>query len=159
RFDWDPAGCRFTDEFDVVVFAHCSWYFASTALLRTQLEAAREWAATLCFSEWDAHPYTLAQVPHYLAILAQGQLEAWRQSHPGLASTANVRAPLSRRHALQLISGAGWAIQVDASLDSSMLHDGAWEMAMCQEAARIPALPPLLSSQFDVLQDLTDHVE
>src|SRR5262249_36570724 len=148
------AGFEVTEPYDTVVMAHCSWYFSSVDQLQAQLEAAAGWASRLCLSEWDMHPYTFAQVPHYLAVLAQGQFEPWQQRRTGVPSSANARTPLSRRRTLALIAAAGWTIRADEQVDSSPLQDGGWEIAMCRDAAATPDVPGLLGSQFDVLQGL-----
>jgi SAM-dependent methyltransferase len=159
RFGWDPEGFEVTEPFDALVMAHCSWYFASVDQLQTQLAVAGRWANRLCFSEWDMHPYAFAQVPHYLAVLAQGQFEAWQQGRTGLPSTANIRTPLSRQRSLALITAAGWTVRIEEQVDSSALQDGGWEIAMCRDAAATSGLASLVGSQFDVLHELAEQIE
>ena len=59
RLDFDPlakANAFPGDTFDLVVFAHCSWYFQSWSLLEKTFRAVKPWAKRLCLSEWDMAP-------------------------------------------------------------------------------------------------------
>jgi SAM-dependent methyltransferase len=146
RFGWD--GSKVDDRpYDYVVLAHCSWYFDSADRLLDQLTAARAWAATLCFSEWDLTPHDMAQVPHHLAVLALAQLGD---------QTGNIRTPLSRQRATALIAEAGWNIAADETADSRDLQDGRWEVGACREAADRPGLSTFVASQFDVLLAMSE---
>ena len=133
---------------DYVVLAHCSWYFDSVQRLRHQLTAARAWAATLCFSEWDLSPHDMAQVPHHLAVLALAQLGD---------ETGNIRTPLSRQRATTLIADTGWKIVTDVPVDSRDLQDGHWEIEACRRAAGTPGLSSLVASQLDVLLAMSER--
>ena len=163
RFDWVAESFDVVGEpFDYVVLGHCSWYFDSIDRLRWQLAAATGWGSTLCFSEWDMRPRTIAQVPHYLAVLALGQFEPWEADRTGLPSTGNIRTPLSRPRATALIRDAGWTVVAEQTVDSSGLQDAGWEIGACEEAAEKLAgsgLPSLMSSQFDVLTAMADSGE
>ncbi len=85
------------NEFDVIVLAHCTWYFASLELLGAVLSRVRPLASRICMSEWDLQPEQSSQFGHFLAVLIQGQIEVHKAS-----SKANVRTPYSREQ-LQLI--------------------------------------------------------
>lgn len=161
RFGWDPAASdpALDGPFDYVVFAHCSWYVESAGALRGRLAAARRWAATLCFSEWDLYPHRYAQVPHHLAALALPGYGSWRAARTGIPDSGNLRTPLPRERATALISATGWAIVAEDRADSTGLPDAVWEIGACREAARTPGLPDLLASQFDVLLDMAERIE
>ncbi len=161
RFGWDPerADPAADGPYDYVVFGHCSWYFDSADLLRERLAAARRWAATLCFSEWDLYPHRYAQVPHHLAVLALARYGPWWATRTGAPYEGNIRTPLSRERATALIAAAGWAVVAEERADSTGLSDGEWEVAACRVAARTPALPDLLASQFDVLLGMAERTE
>ncbi|GHJ48237.1 SAM-dependent methyltransferase [Catellatospora sp. TT07R-123] len=144
RFEWDGATVD-DGPYDCVVLAHCSWYFDSAGQLREQLAAAKGWAATLCFSEWDLTPRTLAQVPHHLAVLAQAQL--------GI-DAGNIRTPLSRARAAALTE-AGWRIVADESVDSRGLQDGGWEVDVCR-AEESAGRSSFVASQLDVIRSMAE---
>lgn len=118
----DSANAFAPDSFDAVVFGHSSWYFASPEALGRTFETVRPWAKRLCLSEWDLDPDSLDQVAHWMAVLIQGQIES---------SQANVRTPLSKIEATELVKQAGWKVEQDFSLDSSGLDDGRWEIDAC----------------------------
>ena len=144
--------------FDYVVLAHCSWYFASLEQLERTLARVRRWARTLCFTEWDLAPHTREQLPHLLAVLIQGQIEA-----SGSRGQGNVRAPFSRESLLRQLRTSGWEGAADTRTeDTTGLQDADWEVGAClellQDADRMAALPlpvrELVLSQADVLRAL-----
>jgi len=153
----DPA-CAFpADAFDYVVLAHSSWYCASLDVLRETLLRVRPWAKRLCYSEWDIEPRSLDQVAHMLAVLIQGQVEAYKTD-----SEANVRTPFSRTRLKGLLGETGWGIVTEDDVDTSAMQDARWEIDGClrssmQEAEEL-GLPSryqaLLSSQVDVLKGM-----
>ena len=114
------------DRFDFVVFAHCSWYFGSVDQFRRTLARVRPWAKRLCYSEWDLEPRSIGQVAHMLAVLIQGQVEAFRAE-----SEANVRSPFSRTRLESLLRETGWTPTSDSTIDTGPLQDGGWEVDRC----------------------------
>jgi SAM-dependent methyltransferase len=147
------------DSFDYVVFAHCSWYFGSLDQLRQSLARVRPWAATLCFAEWDPEPRSLDQVAHMLAVMIQGEVEAYQTD-----SYANVRTPFSRSTLKKLLSETGWTLDSDETIDTGQLQDARWEIERCLETSLDDAteldLPPrlidLIGSQTDLLGQLAE---
>jgi hypothetical protein len=142
------------DAFDVIVLAHCTWYFSDPTVLRRILSHVRPWSRKLCLSEWDLQPQTIEQLGHLLAVLIQGQTEAYK-----LESHANVRSPYSREYLRTVLSETGWDVASDRLVDTSELADARWEIAMClqnseREAAELmPArLQFLQRSLIDVLR-------
>lgn len=156
----DPENAFAPDKFDMVVFAHSSWYFSSPEALQQTFETVRPWAKALCLSEWDLDPDSLDQVAHWLAILIHGQVEA-EQPEPD----ANVRTPLSKIEAMELVKGAGWKIERDFVLDSSGLDDGRWEIEACLRRADqafksrklSPRVRKALEQQVEALRQLQDE--
>ncbi|MFB7915363.1 class I SAM-dependent methyltransferase [Streptomyces sp. NPDC056061] len=149
------------NEFDHVVLAHCSWYFASPEQLRGTLARIRRWARSLCFAEWDLEPRSADQLPHLLAVLVQGQTEAG-----GSRGEGNVRTPFSREALLRALPTTGWDVGPIRVVDTSALQDADWEIDACGrllvDADRMAELPravrDLVLSQADVLRSLArDH--
>lgn len=120
------------DHFDYVVLAHCSWYFSSIERLAQTLVRVRPWARQLCVSEWVLVPQEAAQLAHMLAVVIQGQVEAFRTN-----SSANIRTPLTQEVLEGLVRASGWDELALSSIDSSSLQDGGWEISACiSESAR-----------------------
>jgi SAM-dependent methyltransferase len=153
----DPAN-RFADDcFDAVVMAHCTWYFQSVDQLLSTFRAVLPWAPRLLLSEWDLQPASLDQLPHLLAVLIQGQVEAFKTT-----SHANVRTPYSRERLRELLAASGWRIGTEEPVDTSDLADGRWEtqaaldnsLDEAQEQDLAPKFQALLRSQLDLLSGL-----
>lgn len=148
------------EAFDCAALAHTSWYFASLEQLRGLLLLLLPWAKRLCFSEWDMEARPLEQAPHLLAVLIQGQVEAYKTE-----SISNVRTPFSRSRFKQLLQETGWQTQFETLLDTSLLQDADWEIAHClrhslTEATEwnLPAkLQTLLSSQVETLRQMASN--
>jgi SAM-dependent methyltransferase len=162
RFQVDVLDLEVTfgaDEFDYVVLSHCSWYFSSIEQVDHVLGRIRPWARRLCFAEWDLQPRTLDQVPHLLAVLIQGQIEA-----SGARGDGNVRTPFSRDALLRSLGRTQWQVADSRSVSAATLQDADWEIAACLASAadvgRINGLPSLVrdfvSSQVDVLRSLAE---
>jgi SAM-dependent methyltransferase len=142
-------------EFDHVVLSHCAWYFDSLDQVDRVLRRVRPWARRLCFAEWDLRPRSLDQVPHLLAVLVQGQIEAG-----GVRGDGNVRTPFSREALLRGLARTGWVVTGERATDAAGLRDADWEIAACLHLAEspLPGLPSLardfVAGQVDVLRDL-----
>jgi SAM-dependent methyltransferase len=155
-----PAVAFPDDAFDVVVLAHCTWYFASLEQLSATLRRLRPWAPRLCLSEWELQPDSVEQTGHLLAVLIQGQIEAFKAT-----SVANVRTPYSRDTLHTLLRDTGWSVTSEALVDASELDDGRWEIEECLESSRgelaeldLADRPKeLLASQLDVLRGSSER--
>jgi SAM-dependent methyltransferase len=156
----DPEESFAPNTFDYVVLAHSSWYFASLEQLRQLLLRIRPWASRLCYSEWDMEPYTHDQIAHMLAVLIQGQVEAFKTE-----SASNVRTPFSRTRLKQLLQETGWQVSTESTIDSTYLQDAHWEIDSCLRSSLTEAaalnLPlkfqELLASQLDTLRLITER--
>ncbi|MER5812846.1 class I SAM-dependent methyltransferase [Streptomyces sp. NPDC002033] len=143
--------------FDYAVLAHCAWYFESLDQLGATLTRLRRWARNLCCAEWDLAPRSVEQLPHLLAVLIQGQIEAG-----GSRGEGNVRTPFSRESLLRILPAAGWNPVPGQAVDTTALQDGDWEVDACvtllDDANRMAELPQtvqdLVLSQADVLRHL-----
>jgi SAM-dependent methyltransferase len=145
------------DSFDHVVLSQSSWYFASAGQFADTLARVRPWARRLCFSEWDLRPTDSAQLPHLLAVLIQGQVEAG-----GAGGDGNVRTPTSREAALRTLARTGWEVREEHRVATTELQDADWEIDACLrmvgDARRMgrlaPAVREFVTSQADVLRAL-----
>jgi len=158
RFNFDvldPRNAFGPDSFDAIVLAHCTWYFESLGRIADVLRWIRPWAHRLCLSEWDLQPRSLEQFGHFLAVLVQGQIEAFKPQ-----SEANVRTPYSRESLRSLLEATGWGVATESLVDSADLDDGAWEIAAARAAdlsvldSAPPKLRAFVESQLDVLSRL-----
>jgi SAM-dependent methyltransferase len=156
RFSADVLAASFpADAFDYVVLSQCSWYFASYEQLRDTLAHVRPWARRLCFSEWDLRPTAVEQVPHLLAVLAQGQIEA-----AGSYGDGNVRTVFGRDDIHCALADAGWHAERTETVDADDMQDADWEIAACLDYVsdndRMAALPTqvrrLVATQADLIR-------
>ena len=147
------------DSFDYVVLAHCTWYFDSIDRLRRTLIRIRPWARHLCLSEWNLIPQEMSQLAHLLAVLAQGQVEAFRSD-----STSNIRTPITKNALEELLRDAGWEEIAASIIDSSGLQDAHWEIEECIRSSTRNAIDGGLPSRFldfvrtevGILQEVAD---
>jgi SAM-dependent methyltransferase len=141
--------------FDYVVLVHSSWYFSSTDELSKTLTKARKCAKHLCFVEWDLDPRTIEQVPHLLAVLIQGQIEAFKT-----ASLSNVRTPFTRASLKRVLTEAGWEISSETIVDTKGLQDADWEIQACLSThpAGADDLPPRLAILLDEQREILRHL-
>jgi len=119
------------DAFDIVVLAHCSWYFASMDQLRETLRRALRLAPRLGLSEWDIQAADDGSLAHRLAIQIQAEIGTWLPR-----DQSNIRTLTTRDEAIAMLAGAGWELDSVATVDSRSLDDGKWEVAACLAAAK-----------------------
>jgi SAM-dependent methyltransferase len=159
RFQFDLLDNDFEDDsFEVVLLAHCSWYFADRAQLTDTLREAARLAPRLAFSEWDLSITHLEQASHLLAALIQGGVEAFRPDGAG-----NIRSPFSLHEFREIIAAAGWKETSLTGLDTTRLQDARWEIDMALSEARpLPNMPKklidFLAVQRGVLERLSRQV-
>lgn len=149
RFGFDVLSAEFESQFDAVVLAHCTWYFESLDQLSAVLKRVRPWSGKLCLSEWDLQPRSIDQLGHFLAVLIQGQIEAFK-----ISCDANIRTPYSLGKLRELLEGAGWMVACEELVDASGLSDGKWEvdMALTEETEVVPErLEKFVEMQREVL--------
>ncbi|MEU7479746.1 hypothetical protein AB0A63_27400 [Lentzea sp. NPDC042327] len=127
RFETDVLTDDVGTGYDLVVLAHCSWYFASAGLLERTLAKARELGARLAFAEWDPQPAAVDQLPHLLAVLAQDRITG--------DTDVNVRAPLTRATVLDALGRTGWEVERVSDVDTGELQDADWEVAIALHEA------------------------
>jgi len=153
----DKPGLLDGQRFDGAVLAHCSWYFADAPTLLRTLGRLKDFSERLYFAEWMLVPNKSEQLAHFLSVVIQGQVEAYRSS-----STSNVRSPFSPAMLKSLIAQAGWTIDREDIVESDELQDSKWEVDNCLR--EVPAildrlvmperLKDLVRSELDALADL-----
>lgn len=158
HFDVLDRGEEFRDlTFDATVMAHSSWYFTNPNQLERTLRKIRHWSRQLYFAEWNLEPKDIAQFPHFLSVLIQGQIESFRET-----SEANVRSPISREHFLHTLEKSGWTPVEESTIESPTLQDADWEIKHSLETALRTAIDlhlpdkfvALLASQLDLLKGM-----
>jgi SAM-dependent methyltransferase len=146
------------DPFDWVVMVHSSWYFTTVDQLERTLRQLLRWRQKLCFVEWDLNPRSFDQVPHMLAALIQGQVEAYKKK-----SIANIRTPLAKNQMLEILERNGWRPASIGKIETDELQDARWEIAatLANSAGEALALglpekiQHLLAGQLEVLRLLS----
>lgn len=113
------------DPWDVAILAHCIWYFATPSVLASILRALKGRVKKICIAEYAMHATEKAAVPHVLAVLARGMLEAFRTE-----SSENVRSPLTPGAIQDIAAGVGWMMSGPDSIvvPEPGLLDGKWEV-------------------------------
>ena len=141
---WD-----FPDEyFDLVVFAHSSWYMASLKELEELFARVRPWSKRLGYAEWYPRPQNPRQVSHLVAVLAQMHITShWPREHG--RPFFNVASLITPDKARSMARDAGWAVTNEWVTDSSVgLEDGRdWEIENAKQLAEevIASKPPSVS--------------
>lgn len=114
-------------EWDIIVLAHCVWYFKGrdelSSILR-DLKSKLTKGGKICIAEYALHATEKAAWPHVLAALAQGTLQALRVQ----ASEENIQAPLSPQQIKLIANEHAWKLDHEARLvPGDGLLDGTWE--------------------------------
>ncbi|KAG8157923.1 hypothetical protein KVR01_012195 [Diaporthe batatas] len=132
KLPWEAEGHKSaevpdTQQWDVVVLAHCVWYFKTRddlSNLLNNLKARLLPGGKLCIAEYALHATEKAAWPHVLAALAQGTLQVLRSEESG----ENIQVPLSPPQIKQLAHESGWDLDREAMLvPGEGLLDGSWE--------------------------------
>lgn len=108
---------------DVAVLAHCLWYFQSPDVLAHILRALKGKVNKVCIAEYALGATEKEAMPHVLAALARGTLEAHKHE-----STENIQTLLSPEGVKEVATSAGWDLQAEAVIvPGEGLLDGVWE--------------------------------
>lgn len=109
---------------DVVVLTHCIWYFQSPNVLSNILQALRGRVDKICIAEYALRATKHTAVPHVLAALARGMLEAHKSQ-----SSQNIQTLLSPESIGQVAEQEGWMPCAKTFLiPGEALLDGSWEV-------------------------------
>lgn len=121
--DFLAAAATKDTTWDVAVLAHCLWYLASPEVLADILRALKGRVRRVCLAEYALRASGGEAVPHVLAALARGMLEAHRER-----STENIRTPLSPEGIVGAAGAVGWGLDREAYIvPEEGLLDGVWE--------------------------------
>lgn len=123
----DPVAFLEKDDgmrWDVAVLAHCVWYFRSAREVKAVLAALKGRVDRVLVAEYALRATEPGAVPHVLAAVARGTLEAHREE-----SGANIRTLLSPGALRDLAEGAGWKVAGEGTVvPEPELSDGGWEV-------------------------------
>lgn len=114
-------------EFDLAILSHSPWYMGSLTELRALLDLCRVWSKRLGYAEWDMRPQRITQMPHMLAALLQGYVQALhieQKGHP--LWTGNIRTIILAGDARRAAIEAGWRVV------SEGVHDTSAPLSYCQ---------------------------
>lgn len=126
---WETAALNqeVENKWDVIVLAHCVWYFKGRDELSNILDDLKSKitkGGRVCIAEYALHATEKAAWPHVLAAMAQGTLQALRSE----ANQDNIQTPLSPHQIKALAHGQGWDLNHEAMLvPEDGLLDGSWE--------------------------------
>jgi len=112
-----------TDQFDLVIFSHCSWYFQSQQLLLKYFKKAREISSRLAVAEWDIRSSDPKQIAHFQAVTLAALYSQFTENE------GNIQSVFSYQQIKEVLLIAGFQQQKTAVVDAHYLQDGAWEVA------------------------------
>ncbi|KAF2664748.1 hypothetical protein BT63DRAFT_429486 [Microthyrium microscopicum] len=111
------------ETWDVAVLAHCIWYFDSPGRVKRLFTALKGRVKRVCIAEYALSASEPGGVPHVLAALGRGFMEAHR------TSSENIRTLLSPREIKNSMEGAGWKVEKETVIvPGEELQDGRWEV-------------------------------
>ena len=131
---------------DIVVLTHCIWYFKQpreelTKML-TCLRDKVKVGGKICIAEYALRATEQAAVPHLLAALARGMLEAQKQDE----STANIQNIMEPGEITETARECGWKLDAEAVLiPGDGLLDGQWETGAVVSAGFLRQIENLYS--------------
>ncbi|KUI55043.1 Aklanonic acid methyltransferase DnrC [Cytospora mali] len=121
----DPAGKVEEAGWDVAVLTHCIWYFKRPEELKELLSYLADGikaGGKVCIAEYALRATEMAAVPHLLAALARGTLEAHRESNE------NIQNLVSPGEIKEVAMKCRWKLDSEALLvPGKGLMDGQWE--------------------------------
>ncbi|CAN8102442.1 unnamed protein product [Discula destructiva] len=109
---------------DVAVLTHCIWYFKSPDVLESVLRTLKGRVGKVCIAEYALKATEKDAMPHVLAALTRGVLEAHSSS-----SSQNIQTPLAPDGIVQVARWVGWRPDVVTFIvPGEGLRDGSWEV-------------------------------
>jgi SAM-dependent methyltransferase len=119
----DNASVFENEIFDGVVFAHCSWYFNSIAEFSKLVELAKRHTREIYFAEWDLCIRLSEQIGHFIAVMVQGEFNAFQKEEK-----SNIKTLISKNDISEIINSLKLKIKDEGSFDSEKMQDGEWEI-------------------------------
>jgi hypothetical protein len=113
---------------DAAVLIHSSWYLPNPDSLRDIFSVLRGHTRRILLAEYalTAGGGRLAALPHVLAAMTRGALEASRPEGP--SDQPNICTPLGPDAIRQAAKAVGWKVErEDILVPEDGLHDGLWE--------------------------------
>lgn len=147
---------------DVAVLMHCLWYFRSVEQVRAVLAALKGRVGRVLIAEYAMHASEREGVPHVLAAVARGALEAHRGD-----SAENIQTLLSPSMIRELAEAEGWKVGGQRKVvPEAELSDGGWEVGsvlgkeFLDEVAKVPdeKVRAMLRSARDAVAAATEGV-
>lgn len=109
---------------DVVVLTHCIWYFKSLGVLKDIFHALKGRVGKVCIAEYALRATESNAMPHVLAALARGTLEAHKAE-----SSENIQTLVGPDGIVQIAREVGWMPDIEAfTVPADGLKDGSWEV-------------------------------
>lgn len=109
---------------DVAVLTHCIWYFQSPGVLESILRALKGRVQKVCIAEYALRATEAKALPHVLATLTRGVLEAHKA-----VSSENIQTPLSPDGIMEVTRRVGWSLDAETFVvPGDGLLDGKWEV-------------------------------
>lgn len=155
-------------KWDVAVLAHCVWYFREADMLKRLLVALRSRVPRVCVAEYALAASEPAALPHVLAALARGALEAHRKT-----SEENIQTLVSPAGIKEVVSnsydtGLPWEVKSEAVLvPEKGLRDGFWEVqtvvaerfvTSLEKAVQDPRVRSMLKASRDATISAVDFI-
>lgn len=108
---------------DVAVLTHCIWYFKSPEVLESVFRALKGRVKKVCIAEYALKASDASAVPHVLAALTRGVLEAHKAE-----SSQNIQTPLAPDGIVAVARRVGWSLDAETFVvPGEGLLDGTWE--------------------------------
>ncbi|OBZ69489.1 hypothetical protein A0H81_10123 [Grifola frondosa] len=115
-----------TETYTTAVLAHCTWYFASPAVLSEILSALALRVERICIAEWALSASDARSVPHVLATFAQVSLEC-RKSE----TKSNIRTVLSPAAMRAAAAASRLTLQKEETVvPGDGMLDAQWEVGL-----------------------------
>lgn len=154
QLDTDFLSLDTTEQYDAIVFSHCSWYFHDEAQLLQYFEHTRSMTSQLCFAEWDTTYHTHEQSSHFFAVTILALFSQY------VDNDGNIQAIFTKKHIQKLLKQANFTNCTLIEVDASYLQDGAWEQDYANSIqSEFSDAPPLIQTLLDALYDNMNTVQ
>lgn len=154
QLETDFLSLASTEQYDAIVFSHCSWYFRDEAQLLQYFKHARLMTSQLCFAEWDTTYHTMEQSSHFFAVTILALFSQY------VDNDGNIQAVFTKNRIQKLLQQASFTNCTRTEVDASYLQDGAWEQDYANSIqAEFSDAPPLIQTLLDALYNNMNTVK